>query len=222
HDPPLFALFAGLPDPRRAARRRGERRVPAPAPATPRHDQLLPILEQLAQELAGVRVPHHRSRRHTQDQTRAVTAGAVVPLAVLTALRAVVLLVAVVEQRGEVAVGPEDDIAAATAVPPRRPAAGHALLPSERLGPRAARSAVHVDDRVVNEHVSPIPGTGTPSPRPSWSHRPNRLAVPDFGLTRRPPPRRRPRRPHGCATAPPPAPRPPAPHVHVRAERTRT
>src|SRR5690606_24775656 len=178
------------------------------APPAARHDQLLPVLDQLAQQLARVHVAHHRARRHAQHQARTVPARAVLPLPVLAALRPVMLLVAVVQQRGELAVRAKDDVAAAPAITARGPAARHALLAPERLRARAARPAVHVDDRVVNEHLYPIPGPSALPPRPSAFH-------PSA-------PPRRPRRRCGYATAPTPAPTRRAPCPRARVQQTGT
>src|SRR5690606_3870736 len=113
--------------------RRSERRVPAPAPASPGDDELVAVLQQLAQELARVRIPDHRPGRYPQDQVRAVAARAVLPHPVLAPLRAVVLLIAVVEKRAELPVGAQDDVAALPAVAARGAAPRHTRLPSPCL-----------------------------------------------------------------------------------------
>jgi hypothetical protein len=111
------------------------------------------VLDQLAEELAGIRITHDGSGGHAQDQTRTIAARPVLPLAVLPPLRAVMLLVPVIQERGEVPVGTQDHVSAPAAIATRGPASRHAFLPPERFRPGAARSAVDMDHCVIDEHL---------------------------------------------------------------------
>src|SRR5690606_36211136 len=126
--------------------------VSAPAPPPPGNDDLVAVLDQLPEQLARVRIPDHGARWNAQDQVLAVAARAVLPPAVLPPFRPVVLLVTVVQERGQVLVRPDPDVAPLPPIPPRWPAARHAFLPAERVCARPARARIHVDDDVINEH----------------------------------------------------------------------
>src|SRR5690606_16009661 len=92
------------------------------------------------------------------------------PLAVLPPFRPVVLLVTVVQERGQVLVRPDPDVAPLPPIPTRWPAARHALLPAERDRARPARARIHVDDDVINEHCC--------RPYPPARRRPRAAAAP--------------------------------------------
>src|SRR5690606_26537719 len=157
------------------------------------------VLQQLAQELPRVRVPDHRPGRHPQDQVRAVAARAVFPHPVLAALRAVVLLIPIVEKRAELPVGAQDDVATLPTVAACGTAPRHARLPPPRLRARAARTCVDVDHRVIDEHPHSILSRSAAA-RPSDD-------APRPTLRARPPPARRaePRTPPPTPLRPPPA-----------------
>src|SRR5690606_38845046 len=170
-DPPFLARLALLPPPRRAVRWCDERRVPAPATAASRDHQLLTILEELAEHLARVRVLHDRTRRDAEDQVRTVPARLVLPHPVLAALGAVVLVVAEIQERRELVVRAEHDVAPLPAVSAPRSAARDTGLTTERRHPGTARARVNIDHRVIYEHLASYPSAWI-GPRPHARRRP--------------------------------------------------
>ena len=127
-------------------------RPPRPPRATSRR---VAGLEHLAEQLAGVGVPHDRAGRHREVDVVGGGAGLGLPLAVLAALRLPHGAIPVVEQRGEVGVAPHVDAAAVAAVAAVRPALGLVLEAGERAGPRPAGAGRHPHDRAIDEHQLP-------------------------------------------------------------------
>ena len=96
----------------------------------------------------------------TRDlQVVAATPCSFLPLPWTPLLGAAVRMVAEGEQRGDVAVGHEPDVAALAAVAAVRPAHGDVGLPPERDAARAAVAAAHVQLRLVDElgHATNLP-----------------------------------------------------------------
>src|SRR5204862_2118779 len=81
-----FALFARLPLAWRLVRRSGEERITLPAPATLRNHRLLPIVQDLGDDLARILVAKNRPRRHRHDYIGAGTAALVGAHSVLATL----------------------------------------------------------------------------------------------------------------------------------------
>src|SRR5690606_26676129 len=167
-DPARLALAADFPLARCTIRRRRERGIAAPAATAFRDDQLLPILDQLAEHVAGCDVAHDRTDRYAQNEIRTVLARPVLPLSVLAPLRAVALLVAVVEERRELCIRAQDAVTAPPAVAARGAAERHERLAPPRLRTRAAGPGLHIDLYVVDEHLILRTRCGrAPSARPA-------------------------------------------------------
>jgi hypothetical protein len=79
-------------------------------------------------------------------------AGHVLPLTVDPPLRFPEPAVAVIQQRGQVGIGADVHAASAAAVPAVGAAFRHVLLPPERTGASASRTALDMDDCLVDEH----------------------------------------------------------------------
>jgi hypothetical protein len=109
-------------------------------------------LQQLAQELARVGIPHHGARRNAQHHV--ITRGTllILPLPVLATLRLILLLVLVVEQGRQVGIGDQHDVPAVAAVAAIGATAGHVLLAAEGQATVPTVAALYVDDRVIDEH----------------------------------------------------------------------
>ena len=121
-------------------------------------DDALPRLREVG-ELAdgllrlGVELAHDRAQGDLEDEVGAVGAVALGALAVRAALGAEVVLVAVVDQRRELRVGHDHDVAAVPAVAAVGAALGHERLAAERHAAGAAVAALDVDVGKIGEGV---------------------------------------------------------------------
>ena len=134
----------------RASRRRHEVNVAAAAHATRGHDHALAGMREVGDLVEGllrawVELADDRAQRDPEDEVlspAAVLAGA---LAVRAALGVEVMLVAVIDERGELGVGLDDDVAAMAPVASVRPALWDERLAPERHAPGTAVTAAYVD-----------------------------------------------------------------------------
>ena len=94
---------------------------------------------------------HERADGDADDELLAGRTGLVVLAAAFARFRAELFLEAKVDQRAELGIGDQHDVAAAPAVAARRTAFGHVLLAPPRDDAVAAVAGGHVDDRFVDE-----------------------------------------------------------------------
>ena len=99
----------------------------------------------------GVKLPHHGSHGNAQNQVLARLAVTSSPLAMRTTGGAEVMLVAIVNQRGELRVTLKDDVAAVAAISAVGAALGNKGLTTKRHAAGTAISALHVDMTEVCE-----------------------------------------------------------------------
>src|SRR6266508_3120233 len=149
--------FAILGDARRASRARHEARVTATTATAARHDHVLVGCDEVSDDLPARRILHSRTRRHAQDEIAALFAGLVRPGAGTTARGTECVLVAVVTERCELRVDPQDHVAAATPLASVGAAARHMRFAAERDHTLAAVTRLHGHSRAVEEHLGEIP-----------------------------------------------------------------
>ncbi len=148
---PLLAFLSRLGELRRLIGRRLEMRVALAAPSAPAADILLPVLDEVGQHLASIKVLNHRADGQFYPEVVAVLAAAQASLSVAAPARLVLPLIAEVEQAGEPPLGNEDDIAALSAVSAARAALGHELFAAERDATAPAVAGLYVYPCLVYE-----------------------------------------------------------------------
>jgi hypothetical protein len=153
----LLGWLALLSESRGPAHGGAEVRVAAAAMATFADDDLLAVVGEvgnLVKALLGVDVEliHHRAKRHRKQDVLSVGAVTLGTLAVRSALSLKMMLEAVVDERGALGVGYDDDVAAVPAVTSVGAALGDVGLATERHAAGAAISALYVDVYLVDEH----------------------------------------------------------------------
>ena len=126
--------------------------VAAPAAAAFGDEQRLIGRHQLADDLTRLGITDFRARGHRQDHVVGGFAGHVLALTVLSALRSPTGVVAVVEEGGEVWIGPDEYAAALSSVTAIGAAFRNELLATERRGARATGPGDDLDDGAVDEH----------------------------------------------------------------------
>ncbi len=128
------------------------------------------MVHQVGEQLAALVHPHHGSLGNGDDEIAAALAVLLGAGAVGTALALAVGMVTEREQRGDVAVGCDPDVAALAAVAAVGPPARHVRLASERDRSRAAVATLHVQLGFVDEAHEDLTPTriGPPAlaPRP--------------------------------------------------------
>src|SRR5207247_3831820 len=110
-------------------------------------------------EVPGGPVPDLGARRHREIQVDPGLSGHVLSLTMLPPLRLPVDAVAVVEQCGEVRVGPHIDAPSGPAVAAVRTALGDEFFAAEARGARPAGAGDDMHDCAVDEHHE-VRGTG--------------------------------------------------------------
>ena len=123
--------------------------APAAAPAAAGHIVLAG--GHVVHYRAAVRVAQKRAARDAQYDALAVLAGAALALAVLAVPGDELALIAEVHQRGHVAVGLKNDVAAAAAVAAVRPAGRHVFLAVEGHRPVPALTGADFYSYLVNK-----------------------------------------------------------------------
>ena len=149
---PRLAFLSGLPFAGRLMSSGGEEAVALAAPAALCDDHLLPINEDLGEDLAGRCVADYSAGRHRENHVLARLSALVRAHAVLAALRDPAIAVGIVEQRREIPVAANDDVAAASTVAAVRTAHRHAMLSAERRASRASGARFNSDYYAINEH----------------------------------------------------------------------
>ena len=147
-------LLAGQPGPELARRAVGaglELGVAPTALAAARHEQRIAGAHEVAQLLAGLRIPHHRADRHRHIEIVAAAAGAVVAAARLARLRLEIALDTEVRERVDALGRAQPDAAAETAVTAVRAAERHELLAPETQAAAAAVTGLHAHLGFIDE-----------------------------------------------------------------------
>src|SRR5690606_2167057 len=150
-DPALLTRLALLGHPRGLPSRGCKARVTESALAAARHPNNLTGVDEVRQYPPCLVVHHHRARWDVDVEVGTALTGLLGSLARLAALGAEVLLVLEGDQRVEVRVHAEVDIAAVPAIAAVRPAEGHVLLSPETDRPVAAIAGFDVDLRPRSE-----------------------------------------------------------------------
>ena len=149
-EPALLAVLALLREARRPARVRQEPRVPAPALSATRREPRVAVVQEVGEQLAVHRA-HDGSFGNVDHEIGAALAVQLLTLAVRTRPRLAVGMVAEREQRGDVAVRTQPDVAAAPAVTAVGPALRNVRLPPEPDAARAAVAPLDVALRGIDE-----------------------------------------------------------------------
>ena len=164
-DPVLLGGLALLRERRGASRRRHEMGVAASSGAAGSDDDALPVMREVRDVehdllRVGVELADDGAHGDLEDQVLTVFAVTPGPLAVRAALGTEMMLEAVVDQRGELRVRLDDDVAAAPAVAAVRTPFGHIGLTAKRHAAGAAVAAFDVDAADICElgHRGPLSG----------------------------------------------------------------
>ena len=147
-----FSLFAGLPFAWRLMRGRGEEGISLSAASGLGDDEFLSMVEHLAQIVARLLHPNTCARGDGENEVIGRTARLVVSHSVLPTVGRPLIAVGVVEQRGEVGVGADDDISPAAAVSTVGTSHGIELLPSKGGAAGSAITSGDPNDDQINEH----------------------------------------------------------------------
>ena len=155
-NPVLLGRFAQLSERGRATHRRHKVGIAQTAGATGRHDNALAVVHQVGNLehrglRLGIELAHHGAHGNLQDQVLAALAIATSALAVRAALGAEVMLKAVIDQRRQLSIGLDDDIAATTAVAAIGAALGDKCLAPKRHASGSAVAAAHVNAADIGE-----------------------------------------------------------------------
>ena len=152
----LLGRFAQLSKRWRAAHRRHKVRVAQATGTAGRHDNALAIVHQIGNLehrglRLGVELAHHSTHRNLQDQVLAALTVTTGTLPVRAALGAEVMLKAVIDQRRQLSIGLDDDIAATTAVAAIGATLGDKCLAPKRHASGSAVAAAHVNAADIGE-----------------------------------------------------------------------
>src|SRR6185437_12817542 len=146
-----LAWRAGSEAARRAVGGTLEMDVAETALAALRHQQLLPMRGEVADQFVGIEVEHGRADRHADHRVLAAAAVHVAAHAILAALRLELTLVAEVDQRVQAFVRDQPHAAAFAAVATVGTAERNELLAPEAGTAVPAVAGLHLDDGFVDE-----------------------------------------------------------------------
>src|SRR5207248_2625117 len=149
-EPLLLAVLPLLGEARRAPRVRKEPRVPSAAATAARRNVAVAVTDQVGDDGAVTRLDS-RALRDAHHEIVARGPGPTFARTMRARGGTAVRMVPEREQRRDVAIGPQDDVAALAAVAAVRPAAGNVRFAAEGHRPGAAVPAPHVDLRLVDE-----------------------------------------------------------------------
>ena len=121
-----------------------------------RHDNALAIMHQVGNLehrglRLGIELAYHGAHGNLQDQVLAALTVTTGTLPMRTALGAEVMLKAVIDQRRQLSIGLDDDIAATTAVAAIGAALGDKCLAPKRHASGSAVAAAHVNAADIGE-----------------------------------------------------------------------
>ena len=152
----LLGRFAQLSERGRAAHRRHKVRVAQATGTAGRHDDALAVVDQVGNLehrglRLGIELAHHGTHRDLENQVLAALTVTTGTLPVRAALGAEVMLKAVIDQRRQLSIGLDDDIAATTAVAAIGAALGDKCLAPKRHASGSAVAAAHVNAADIGE-----------------------------------------------------------------------
>ena len=152
----LLGRFAQLGKGRSATHRRHKVSVAQTASTTGRHDNALAVVHQVGNLehrglRLGIELADHGAHGDLQNEVLAALAVAAGALTVRSALGTKVMLKAVIDQRGQLSVGLNDDVAATTAVTAIGAALGDKCLAPKRHASGSAVAAAHVNAADIGE-----------------------------------------------------------------------
>ena len=152
----LLGRFAQLSERRRAAYRRHKVRIAQATGTAGRYDNALAVVHKIGNLehrglRLGVELAHHGTHGNLKDQVLAALAIAAGALTVRSALGTKVMLKAVIDQRRQLSVGLDDDIAATTAVAAIGATLGDKGLAPKRHASGTAVAAAHVNAADIGE-----------------------------------------------------------------------
>ena len=155
-DPVLDGGLALLSERRSTARGSHEVRVAQTTGTTGGHHDALPIVGEVGQIVGGlhrrgIELADDGAHRHLEDKVLAVGAVFARALAVRASLGAEMMLESIIDERRELGVGLDDDIAAMAAVAAVGSALGNEGLTTERHAAGAAVAALDVDAANIGE-----------------------------------------------------------------------
>lgn len=150
---------AGSPSWAKAGARRTRRHkvcVAQTAGTAGRHDDALAVVHQVGNLehrglRLGIELAHHGTHRDLENQVLAALTVTTGTLPVRAALGAEVMLKAVIDQRRQLSIGLDDDIAATTAVAAIGAALGDKCLAPKRHASGSAVAAAHVNAADIGE-----------------------------------------------------------------------
>jgi hypothetical protein len=125
--------------------------IAEPAIAAAQQCPALPGAREVGDHRLAVLGDHLGPDRHTQHKVIAAGTGAVAPRAATTVGRAEMLLIAIVDQRVEIVLRDDDDVAALAAVTAVRPAELDEFLAPKAQRTGATVAALHVDLALVEK-----------------------------------------------------------------------
>lgn len=148
--------FAQLGECGRAAHRRHKVRIAQTASTAGRHNDALAIMHQVGNLehrglRLGVELAHHGTHGNLENKVLAALTVTTGTLPVRAALGAEVMLKAVIDQRRQLSIGLDDDIAATTAVAAIGAALGDKCLAPKRHASGSAVAAAHVNAADIGE-----------------------------------------------------------------------
>ena len=155
-NPMLLGRFAQLSERGRAAHRRHKVRVAQATGTAGRHDNALAIMHQIGNLehrglRLGVELAHHGTHGNLKNKVLAALTVTTGTLPVRAAFGAEVMLKAVIDQRRQLSIGLDDDIAATTAVAAIGAALGDKCLAPKRHASGSAVAAAHVNAADIGE-----------------------------------------------------------------------
>ena len=152
----LLSRLAQLGERGRTAHRCHKVRIAQTTGATRGHDNALAIMHQVGNLehrglRLGIELAHHGAHGNLKNQVLATLAVAAGALTVRSALGTKVMLKAVIDQRRQLSIGLDDDIAATTAVAAIGAALGDKGLAPKRHASGTAVAAAHVNAADIGE-----------------------------------------------------------------------
>ena len=152
----FLGRLAELGKGRSATHRRHKVCVAQTAGTAGRHDDALAVVHQVGNLKhrglrLGIELAHHGTHRDLENQVLAALAVTTGTLPVRAALGAKVMLKAVIDQRRQLSIGLDDDIAATTAVAAIGAALGDKCLAPKRHASGSAVAAAHVNAADIGE-----------------------------------------------------------------------
>ena len=155
-DPMLLGRLTQLGKRRRATHRRHKVGIAQTAGATGRHDDALAVVHQVGNLehrglRLGIELADYSAHGDFQNQVLTALAIATGTLAMRSALGTEMMLKAVINQRGQLSIGLDDDIAATTAVAAIGAALGNKCLAPKRHASGSAVAAANVNSADIGE-----------------------------------------------------------------------